>query len=149
MQAGQHLQMLTAQPFFAAIMGMVLQGKLGIGQPAAQRFGIDAEATSRLGHRHKGHGAPPFTWCMEQEREPAWENSWENSREFSPPHVPGNFPGKLPGVLLERGTPGRSPQRLRRLFRDGDGDNSQPNTGGCAETSTTDRRAAQRWAQAR
>src|SRR6266404_4799210 len=83
MQAGQHLQMLTAQPFFAAIMGMDLQGKLGIVQPAAQRFGIDAEATSRLGHRHKGHGAPPFTWCMEQEREPAWENTQEFSQEFS------------------------------------------------------------------
>jgi hypothetical protein len=69
MQAGQQVQVLTAYPFFAAIVRMALQGKLRICQPAVQRFGIDAQATSSLGQRHKGHGTTPFVWCVQQERE--------------------------------------------------------------------------------
>src|SRR6266851_2999941 len=83
MQASQRLQVLLAHPFFAAIVGIALQGKLGISQPAAQRFGIDAKATTRLGQRHKGHRATPFVWDVQQERESAWETSQENSTEDS------------------------------------------------------------------
>jgi hypothetical protein len=60
MQAGEDLQVLVAHPFFATIAGMAWQGKLRLCQPAAQRFGIDAEAMSRLGHRHNGHRITPF-----------------------------------------------------------------------------------------
>jgi hypothetical protein len=49
MQASQHLQVVIAHPFFAAIVGMAWQGKLGIRQPAAERFGIDAQATTGIG----------------------------------------------------------------------------------------------------
>jgi len=60
MQAGQQVQVLTAHPFFAAIMGMARHRKLSIGQPAAQRFGIDAQATTSVGYRDEGHKATPF-----------------------------------------------------------------------------------------
>jgi hypothetical protein len=49
MQASQRLQVLMAHPFFAAIVGIALQGKLRICHPAAQGFDIDAKATRRLG----------------------------------------------------------------------------------------------------
>jgi hypothetical protein len=48
MEVGQHLQVFIAHPFFPAIGRMALQGKLCIGQPAVQRFGIDAQAMSSL-----------------------------------------------------------------------------------------------------
>jgi hypothetical protein len=71
MQAGQHLEVFSAHPFFAAIVGMTLQGKLSLCQPAAKRFRIDAEVMSRLGHRHKGHEITPFVSDVQQEREAA------------------------------------------------------------------------------
>jgi hypothetical protein len=82
MQAGESLQVVVAQPFFATISGMALQGKLRICQPAAQRFGIDAEATSRLGHRHNGHGITPFVWVYKRTRA-SLMTSRENSGECS------------------------------------------------------------------
>jgi len=60
MQASEHLQVLAAQPFFAAIAGMAKPGELRIRQPAAQRFGIDAQATTPISQRDKGHGITPF-----------------------------------------------------------------------------------------
>ena len=103
MQAGQQVQVLTAHPFFAAIMGMARHRKLSIGQPAAQRFGIDTQATTSVGYRDEGHKATPFVWNGQAEREPIWqtpgsfprsgirervgemcqENSPDGSREFS------------------------------------------------------------------
>src|SRR5438270_13028510 len=79
MQAGQQVQVLTAHSFFAAIMGMALQGKLSIGQPAAQRFGIDTQATTSVGYRDEGHKATPFVWNGQAERVPIWQ-------------TPGSFP---------------------------------------------------------
>src|SRR5205807_10063518 len=70
MQAGQQVQVLTAHPFFAAIMGMARHRKLSIGQPAAQRFGIDTQATTSVGYRDEGHKATPFVWNGQAEREP-------------------------------------------------------------------------------
>ncbi len=93
MQAGQDLKVLTAHPFFAAIVGMVLKRKLSLHQPAAHGFDIDAETTARLGHRHKGHEATPFVRCVEQERKQA-----------------GQTPGRLP-----RRTPGKSSEKARWL----------------------------------
>jgi hypothetical protein len=74
MQASQQIEVLPAQPFFAAIVGMVLQGELSIGQPAVQGFGVDAQVTRRVGQRNKGHRTTPFMRWVEQE---------EHSREFS------------------------------------------------------------------
>jgi hypothetical protein len=93
MQAGQDLKVLTAHPFFAAIVGMVLKRKLSLHQPAAHGFDIDAETTARLGHRHTGHEATPFVRCVEQERKQA-----------------GQTPGSLP-----RRTPGKSSEKARWL----------------------------------
>jgi hypothetical protein len=110
MQTGQHLQILTAQPFFAAIVGMAVQGKLSIRQPATQRFGIDAQATTNVGYRDNGHRATPFVWDMQQEREP-----------------PGNLLGKLPGMLPSKGLGsflGAFPGRLPGLFRGRPGDST-------------------------
>jgi hypothetical protein len=59
MQASEHLQVLLTHPLFAAIRRMGVQSQLGLGEPAVQRFGIDAQAMSRLGHRDEGHGIPP------------------------------------------------------------------------------------------
>src|SRR5450755_2225648 len=85
MQASQELEMLLAQPFFAAIVGMALQGKLSIGEPAMQRFGIDAQVMSSLGHRHTDHGITPFVCSVQQERQRnlvmCRENSWEFRRQ--------------------------------------------------------------------
>jgi hypothetical protein len=89
MQAGKPLQMLAVDPFFAAITGMALEGKLSIDQPTAQRFGIDAEATTSVDHRHKGHENTPFVWCMEQERERARQ---------TPRSCPGKIPRKTPKI---------------------------------------------------
>ena len=60
MSASQQVQVLAAHPFFAAIAGMAGQGKLRLGQPAAQRFGINAQATASVGHRDKGHRITPL-----------------------------------------------------------------------------------------
>src|SRR5437868_14082900 len=79
MQAGQQVQVLTAHPFFAAIMGMARHRKLSIGQPAAQRFGIDTQATTSVGYRDEGHKATPFVWNGQAERQPIWQ-------------TPGSFP---------------------------------------------------------
>jgi hypothetical protein len=49
MQTSQHLEVLFAQPFFAAIERMTWQGKLGLRQPAMQGFGINAQTPRRLG----------------------------------------------------------------------------------------------------
>src|SRR5690348_4183720 len=57
MQASEQVQVLAAHPFFAALAGMALQGKLRSRQPAAQRFGINTQATSSLGDRDEGHRA--------------------------------------------------------------------------------------------
>jgi hypothetical protein len=62
MQAGQYLEVFRAHPFFATIAGMALQGKRSIAEPAMQRFDINAEVMSSLGHGHKGHGITPFGW---------------------------------------------------------------------------------------
>ena len=62
MQAGQYLQVITAYPFFAAILGRAVQGNLSLSQPAVQRFGIDAQASARLGHRDEGHRITPLVW---------------------------------------------------------------------------------------
>jgi hypothetical protein len=59
MQASQHRQVFIAHPFFAAIVGMAKPGQLRIGSPAVQRVGIDAQAMSSLGERHKDHGTTP------------------------------------------------------------------------------------------
>jgi len=49
MPTGQQAQVLVGQHFEAAITGMALNGELSLRQPAAQRFGIDAEATTAVG----------------------------------------------------------------------------------------------------
>src|SRR5215470_4973320 len=89
MQAGEQMQVLTAYPFFAAIVGMVLKRKLSLRQPAAHGFGIDAETTARLGHRHTGHEATPFVRCVEQERKPAGQ-------------TPRSFPRRTAGKSSEK-----------------------------------------------
>jgi len=71
MQTGQQVQVLTAHPFFAALAGMAGQGKLRLGQPAAQRFGINAQATASVGHRDRGHRSTPSVRHGRQEPEPA------------------------------------------------------------------------------
>src|SRR5690242_18818953 len=78
MQAGQHLQMLVTQPIFPAIMGMVVEGKLRLREPAAQRFGINAQAGDRLGQRDKGHRT-----LLSCEWATSTRASLTNSREFS------------------------------------------------------------------
>jgi hypothetical protein len=50
MQAGQSLEVFRAHPLFAAIVWMAKSRKLRIRQPAAERFCIDAEEVSSLGH---------------------------------------------------------------------------------------------------
>src|SRR5260221_11940054 len=60
MQAGQELEMFSAHPFFAAIAGMALQGKLSIAKPAVQRFDINAEVMSSLSHTQTAHGVTLF-----------------------------------------------------------------------------------------
>ena len=61
--------MFKTQPFFAAIAGMALQGKLSIAKPAVQGFDINAEVMSSLGYRHKGHGITPFGCNAKQEQQ--------------------------------------------------------------------------------
>ncbi len=85
MQASQHLQLLSVHPFFAAIVRMAVQRELGIGQPAMQRFDIDAQACGRLGHRDKGHRIAPFGWNVQQERSTNLLTCRENSWEFRRP----------------------------------------------------------------
>src|SRR6266566_3070304 len=88
MQASQRLEVLLAQPFFAAIVRMALQGKLRISQPAMQGFGINAQTPRRLGYRHKGHGTTPFVWGVQQ-------------NESQPEDFRGVFPEKVPGISQE------------------------------------------------
>jgi len=88
MQASQHLEVLLAQPFFAAIVRMAWQGKLRISQPAMQGFGINAQTPRRLGYRHKGHGTTPFVWGVQQ-------------NESQPEDLRGVFPEKGPGISQE------------------------------------------------
>ena len=88
MQASQHLEVLLAHPFFAAIVRMALQGKLRISQPAMQGFGINAQTPRRLGYRHKGHGTTPFVWGGQQNESP-------------PEDLRGGFPAKVPGISQE------------------------------------------------
>jgi len=71
MQAGKLLQVLLAQPFFAAIDRMALKGERSLLEPAVQRFGIDAQASGRLSQRDEGHQTTPFVWWIQQEREQA------------------------------------------------------------------------------
>src|SRR5216683_811457 len=113
MPLGQQVQILSAHPFFATIARMAVQGKLGLRQPAAQRFGIDAQASGRLGYRDKGHRVPPFVGNMQQEREPA----------FRPPgNRPRNGVGKRLGKLprrIPRKTPRTFPGKARWLNTEG------------------------------
>jgi len=88
MQASQRLEVLLAQPFFAAIVRMAWQGKLRISQPAMQGFGINAQTPGRLGYRHKGHGTTPFVWGVQQ-------------NESQPEDLRGVFPEKVPGISQE------------------------------------------------
>jgi hypothetical protein len=60
MEFGKPLQVFVAHAFFAAIMGMGLQGKLSFSQPAAERFGIDAQTMTGIGDREKDHQVTPF-----------------------------------------------------------------------------------------
>jgi len=64
MQPRQQPQVVLAQPLFAAIAGMAVQGELSLGEPAPQGFGIDAQVPTTVGDREKGHGATPFVWCF-------------------------------------------------------------------------------------
>jgi hypothetical protein len=92
MQASQHLEVLLAQPFFAAISRMALQGKLRISQPAMQGFGINAQTPRRLGYRHKGHGTTPFVWGVQQN---------ESQPDDLEGIFRGVFPAKVPGISQE------------------------------------------------
>jgi hypothetical protein len=103
MQASQHLEVLLAQPFFAAIVRMALQGKLRISQPAMQGFGINAQTPRRLGYRHKGHGTTPFVWGIQQ-------------NESQPEDLRGVFPEKVPGI--SRRTPRKSSGKARWLDKE-------------------------------
>src|SRR5205823_4560960 len=125
MSASQQVEVLSAHPFFAAIVGVAVQGELRLREPAAQCFGIDAQATTRLGHRDNDHGSTPFVWDRQHEREPA-------------ARTPGNFPRKPPWKM-PRSRPGGSLKRVSQLWRGGDDDSSPPNTGGCVATKTSDR----------
>lgn len=60
MQEGEQFQVLPAHPFFAAIAGMILPGKVSLRHPAAEGFGIDAEAATGVGNRNNGQGVAPF-----------------------------------------------------------------------------------------
>jgi hypothetical protein len=84
MQVGEQFKMLAAYSFFATIAGMVLQGELSLRHPAAEGFGIDAEATTRLGHRQEGHGATPFVRCV-------------NKNKSQPTRTPEKTPRSSPG----------------------------------------------------
>src|SRR5438067_721168 len=150
MQAGQCLQVLAAHPFFAAIVGMAAQGKLSLGQPAVQRFDINAQAASSLGQRDEGHRATPFVWNGQPEREPLWqspgsfprrfvrekgretcqENSQQDSQDCS---------WQERAALLAKEKPRRARKRLSRLSGGGGDGNSRPNIEGFCATTTTDR----------
>ena len=137
--------MLIAQPFFAAITGMAVQGKLRLLQPAAQRFGIDAQAmaasatdTTVMGSLLSFGGDNRTRASLTTWREISREFSREKARNF-----PGELPGKVPGKASWLDT------QVSRLSDDGDDDNSQPNTGGCAATRTTDRSGERKWGPAR
>jgi hypothetical protein len=67
--------------------------------------------------------------CREKAGEPSQEDSMENSQEPS--------------------WQGQRTNRLSRLFRGGDDDSTPPNSGGCAETSTSDRSGVPQWERAR
>src|SRR6266702_6284662 len=105
MPLGQQVQILSAHPFLATIVRMAVQSELGLRQPAMQRFGIDAQASGRLGHRDKGHRVPPFVWNVQQEQEQAFDllgkcpGSVPGKGSGS---LPGAFPGRLPGLFLGR-----------------------------------------------
>jgi hypothetical protein len=93
------------------------------------------------------------------------------TNESQPDELLGVFPGVFPGKVLGKlarttprktprispgksaqrswGRPGRSTNRLRRLFRGGDDESTQPNSGGFAESLSTDKSEVQNRGQAR
>jgi hypothetical protein len=82
MLEGEQFKVLPTDPFFAAITGRVLKGELSLSQPAAEGFGINAEAPTGVGNRDHGHGVAPFGKRVEQEHATQRENvllSQENS----------------------------------------------------------------------
>ncbi len=110
MPLGQQVQILSAHPFFATIARMAVQGKLGLRQPAAQRFaGPPPASGAAFWHRCPGVWSPgpqrqrssgssfrgehatrtraclPTSWEQAQEwcRQKAREASQENSPEDS------------------------------------------------------------------
>jgi hypothetical protein len=113
MQVGQQFEVLAAHPFFATITGKRKQRKLSIFHPAAQGFGIDAEATTRVSASEEGHRVTPFRRDVKQEREPAdttsrdvslegcREASLECSRESKGALQPHLFGGSLPEKAFE------------------------------------------------
>src|SRR5260221_8478787 len=60
MQAGQDLQVITAYPFFAAILVKAVLWEFRLYHPAVQRFVFHAHASRHLGHRDESHRITPF-----------------------------------------------------------------------------------------
>jgi hypothetical protein len=98
MSMGKQMQVLSIYPFFACILRIGLQRKLGLRQPAAQGFDIHSQTKTGLGQRDNGHGTTPFKgrWntherqadifpgkllrrCWATSKESSQENSWEFS----------------------------------------------------------------------
>lgn len=137
MQASQQVEVLAAHPFFAAITGMALEGKLSIGQPTVQGCGIDAEATTSVGNRNNGPGIAPFTRKKKTRTDRSTpENSRENSQENSGQQKTMILGTDLPDGLLS--------SRLSQLFHGADDGNSLPNTDGRVGSGTSDRPVALR-----
>src|SRR5579885_3275296 len=80
MLLGEQVQVLSTHAFFACIQRNGVEGALGIGEPAAQRFSINAQTKRGLGQRHKSHGTTPF------------KGKWKTDER-----QPGMFPGVFPG----------------------------------------------------
>lgn len=87
---GQLLEVVEADPFFAAILAMALQGELSLRQPAVQRFDIDAQFSAGIGQRDEGHGITPFRTATGEDR------------DLASGHMGVQMAGKLPGLLLSR-----------------------------------------------
>jgi hypothetical protein len=140
MQMGEQFKVLPADAFFAAIAGMVLQTEESFGQPAAEGFGIDAEAATGVGNRENGQRIAPFA----KRRKPNDREQEENTREMFQEHS-----RQQRAVIQREIRPRGFSRRLSWFFRVADDGNSQPNTDGCAGSGTTDRPGERRLGQRR
>jgi hypothetical protein len=60
MQASQDVHLLTGQALDSRICRMDVQRHLGLGQPLAQRFGINSKQLTTINDGKTGHEKTPF-----------------------------------------------------------------------------------------